>query len=202
MPIVCPALYYSAAFTDSAIDNGGGASYTFTSKSIGTAEANRRVFVIFCCQRNDTVSLTVTSATIGGVAATIAGQIEYKSGTNHSVCILYADVPTDTTATIVINKNFASNSGSIHVYAVYGSSNVSFYSASNTTGITLSGDGVYLAGAMDTTTVALTASGFVDDGSLVDGSYRSIAGHLFNYSGSQTFTVSESVLALAGVVVS
>jgi hypothetical protein len=85
-------------FTVSDASNSNLTTYTFSGKSIGPASAGRRVFVATFASP----VASVTSVTIGGIAAT-----EAVTGTNSgSICALYyANVPTGATADIVVTFN-------------------------------------------------------------------------------------------------
>jgi len=76
-------------------------TYSFTSVSIGAASATRRVIVLVH-GRSGTNLRTISSATIGGVAATIDAQITSSSGGTSLAGIISATVPTGTTATVAI----------------------------------------------------------------------------------------------------
>lgn len=103
--------------------------YTFSSVSIGDAASDRLVVVcVGAIRGNSTGGRRVASATIGGVSATIA--TDTNPFGNSVSAIIYAEVPTGTTATVVIN--FEGNSGSdvvgstgtIGVYAIYNAKSI------------------------------------------------------------------------------
>lgn len=89
-------------------------TYTFTSIPIGTADTNRIVIVAIAIGG---VARTVSSATIGGIAASIAGT---TTGTTAGTGMIYAKVPTGTTATISITLSGAANDCHIGVYRLVG----------------------------------------------------------------------------------
>lgn len=81
------------------VSNGANASsYTFANMPIGPASADRIVVVSFSARKTAPGS-TVSSFTIGGVAATIAIERENNGDT---VCIGYAALPTGTVADVVV----------------------------------------------------------------------------------------------------
>jgi hypothetical protein len=80
-------------------------TYTFTSAAIGAADATRRVIVGISIGLN-TGGATVTSVTIGGVAASIHAAI---AANQHSTAFASLLVAAGTTATIVINGNWTTN---------------------------------------------------------------------------------------------
>ena len=84
-------------------------SYTFSNVDIGSADSTRQVFVLINMQNPRSVS----SATIGGVSAT---QLSGAQGVTASRAGFFAEVPTGTTANVVINT---SSSGSYLLYTVY-----------------------------------------------------------------------------------
>lgn len=72
-------------------------TYTFTSVNIGAANVNR---VIACAVYLRGNATAITSATIGGVSATV---LTSSGGSTVRMQIIYASVPTGTTASVVIN---------------------------------------------------------------------------------------------------
>jgi hypothetical protein len=88
-------------------------TFTFSSQSIGTAFTDRIVIVPFYWDTSGSTR-TVSSATIGGVAANIVAQ---NGGTGGGTAIIWAAVPTGTTATIVINFSANVLACDIAVYA-------------------------------------------------------------------------------------
>lgn len=88
--------YDSLAYQGTTNDTTNRSTYTFLSAAIGSANANRQVIVaITAPDGTDTVS----SATFGGVSATILGQV---TGLNCCVALAIASVPTGTTATLAV----------------------------------------------------------------------------------------------------
>lgn len=94
-------------------DDTNASTYTFTSAAIGTADATRRVVVV-AHWAQATNNRTLTSATIGGIAATIHQQS--NPANLASVAIISALVPTGTTATIVLNFNASADRCKIGVF--------------------------------------------------------------------------------------
>lgn len=81
--------------------NGPGTTFTTGSFAIGAANAGRRVFAVITTNIS-TQFPTISSATIGGVSATIHGQV-LRYNSEGSVCaIISAVVPTGTTATVAV----------------------------------------------------------------------------------------------------
>jgi hypothetical protein len=95
-------------------DPGNNTTYTFASVAIGAADATRRVVVVAHWSRATAV-VALTSATIGGIAATIHVQ-DGGAGVGGRVAIISALVPTGTTATIALNFSTAQDRAFIAVY--------------------------------------------------------------------------------------
>lgn len=76
----------------------------FTSIAIGTAAADRRVFVVIMVDDN-AATVSLNSITIGGISATI-----HVTGVDTEIltAIASAIVPTGTTATVVVDTNLTS----------------------------------------------------------------------------------------------
>jgi hypothetical protein len=90
-------------FLQATADNGNLTTYTFTGVNFGSADANRRI-VIGVLARASAIGRTVSSATIGGVSATILSQQDLNlSGAGYNVhAYLTADVPNGTSGTVAI----------------------------------------------------------------------------------------------------
>jgi hypothetical protein len=90
-------------FLQATADNGNLTTYTFTGVNFGAADANRRI-VIGVLLRAGGIGRTVSSATIGGVSATILNQQDLNlSGAGYNVhAYLTADVPTGSSGTVAI----------------------------------------------------------------------------------------------------
>lgn len=101
-------------FTANAEDTGGGTSYTFSSQSIGTADATRIVVV----QANSVaIAGNINSITVGGISATQAVNINGED--NQRLGIWYASVPTGTTADVVVTWSTSMARCGIGVWAMY-----------------------------------------------------------------------------------
>ncbi len=92
--------------------------FTFAAQPIGTAEAGRIVAVV-CGARHNTSN--TMSMTIGGVAATaaLAGAVD---DTTSFIDIFYANVPTGTTADVVVTVSTFGQQVQIAVYTITGAS--------------------------------------------------------------------------------
>lgn len=88
--------------------------WTFSTMSIGTASATRRV-ICLVSGRSSTNSRTVSSATIGGISATIDIQTTASSSGSTVAAIIAATVPTGTTADVVVTFSGAMSEGDCYV---------------------------------------------------------------------------------------
>lgn len=87
------------SLTDHAVDSSDSATYTFTSRAIGTASSGRKI-VVGIARNSGGAAGAVSSVTIGGISATKITGVNYVS--ESSAELWQADVPTGTTATIVV----------------------------------------------------------------------------------------------------
>lgn len=106
----------SISFTDNDQNTANQSSYTFSSKSIGSAAANRKIIV---AASNDTsgAGQSVSSLTIGGSPANL--EVAQISG-DVGVEIWELDVAAGTTADIVVNYAGTAADCAIGVWAIYG----------------------------------------------------------------------------------
>jgi len=111
-------------FTDSAVDTTDATTYTFTSRAIGSAAANRIVLAAIFVRGSPSGSFrTFSSVTIGGVTATaITGtDLVFTNANWGRFGLFYAAVPTGTTATVVVTMSGASSQrAAIVLFAGYG----------------------------------------------------------------------------------
>ncbi len=99
----------SLTFEDDVGDGSNLTTYTFTSRAIGTADAERRVIVAV---GGSAVTTQCDSVTVGGISATKV--VERNGGDSRTASIWIAKVPTGTTANIVVT--FGDSAGSCHIY--------------------------------------------------------------------------------------
>lgn len=119
-----------------ASDTTNSTTYTFSSQSFGTAAADRYIIVVFGAGRGST-GVAVSSATIGGVGATIDVQnTATVSGSSAVSAILSAAVPTGTTGTVAVTiSGAAAQNAAISVYSLTGSlTGAASFTNSNATG--------------------------------------------------------------------
>lgn len=103
--------------TDQRTGTANATTQTYLACNIGTASASRLVVVVAGSFASSGGSArTITSATIGGVAATVATSVG-NAGARNACHIIYALVTTGTTADVVINYNaLTGNANAIEVY--------------------------------------------------------------------------------------
>jgi hypothetical protein len=129
----------TVSFTDNVATDAVQTTYTFTTRAIGTAAANRVVVISCSMEQSGPSGLpTVASVTIGGISATQVATVTASDGTE-VLEMWEAAVPTGTTATIVVNLNNDSEFCAMGVWAVYGAGTTKYNSAtSNSTGSPIS----------------------------------------------------------------
>lgn len=143
-------------------------TYSFTSVSFGSASGTRRI-VVGVTGGTDTDAL-LSSATIGGVAATIVQNVAAGSGsTRANAALLIADVPTGTSGTIAITWNAEMRRCGLGVWAVYNLQSSVPVASGNSTGdpgstsINTSSGGVAIACAYSRVTNSVTWTNLTED---------------------------------------
>jgi hypothetical protein len=171
-------------------------TYTFSSQAIGTASTTRRVVVAVHCGRDTGASPSLSSATIGGVSATIhATQSGSGGGFYGYAAIISATVPTGTTADVVLNLSATSYWAGITVIAIDGlNSTTPTATATDNTlssgvlsnSLTWSADGFVIAAATFGTSSSTTWATSVTErwDSLIDSVFRITGADLFATTGS------------------
>ena len=106
-------------FLGSNASTSAGSSQSFAGESLGVAASTREIFVAVSWTAGVTTR-TVSSATIGGIAATVRVQDGLSDGSSNSVgaAIISAAVPTGTTGTIAITFSGSVNECAIGKYRV------------------------------------------------------------------------------------
>lgn len=102
-------------------DTSDQSTYTFTNVDIGAEDPDRCVKVAFESRKGAAAVTTITSATIGGSAATILRQAQIGSVSTNLVGIFARAVPTGTTATIAVTLDQTMSRSEIVVYRSIGS---------------------------------------------------------------------------------
>ncbi|PAP93984.1 hypothetical protein [Mesorhizobium wenxiniae] len=95
---------FEATFLSSTNDDSNAADYSFGSESFGDAASGREIFVSVSWG-GDNNARTISSATIGGVSATVHDQDSIADGISQSVGagVISAEVPSGTSGTIEVN---------------------------------------------------------------------------------------------------
>ena len=110
----------TVTYQASATDGSGSSPWTFTAMAIGTADSNRRVIVAIAAPSTSTaLDPAIDSVSIGGVSATLYGSRQHSSNTYHEVSFWYADVPTGTTADVVVTGATGHNRASMTVAGLW-----------------------------------------------------------------------------------
>ena len=104
------------SFIESKMSTADATTYTITGVDFGAADSNRRIVIAFG-SRSGNSGHSVSSATIGGVSATIAAQHTVNVGGGFSLtAVMVADVPTGATGTVAVTL---SNGAVRAVFGVY-----------------------------------------------------------------------------------
>lgn len=98
-------------------------TYTFSSQNLGTAASDRYIIVAASCRKADPAA-TLSSATIGGVSATI---IHQSTRGGNTVALFAAAVPTGTTGDIVVTWSTGVLRCGIGAYRVTGSDATTYH---------------------------------------------------------------------------
>ena len=124
---------------------------TISSVNFGEANTSREIFVVV--RYSNTTPTTISSATIGGVSATISAG---ASATAQGAALIFATVPTGTSGDIVITYSNATTNSVAFVYRVTKRTNI------GTTAINTYGDTSTATRTSYTSpTVAFPSNGFV-----------------------------------------
>jgi len=122
------AVTFSLTNTDNAVDNANATTITFTGKSFGTTDANRRIVIVFFGRTNNTA---LTSVTVGGVNATaVSGAAGINTNTTISNIYITDSDPSGTSGNVVIVGPSAILRSGIGVYRLITSNFTATASAS------------------------------------------------------------------------
>jgi hypothetical protein len=102
------------SYIGTTIDSVAATTFTFTDHAIGAADSTRLVVVVF--NYYDLATRTVSSATIGGSAATIVADVGTSGGLRSGSAIISRAVASGTTATIAITFTAEVDRCNISVY--------------------------------------------------------------------------------------
>jgi len=199
---------FSITKTDNAEDNTGQTTYTWSSRNfaIGSADSTRLV-VAAIGSRGGAATPTVSSVTIGGVAATavVEGRNVIASTSVDLISLWQAAVPSGTTATVSATFSGAMVRAGCVVFSVLGSNGAAPSGGAiahddtnnDSTGtITVpSGGGSIIGGVNNTGTANVigttnwTADTAVTPAILIGSSFQYVAGHDTAHSGSTAYTI-------------
>jgi hypothetical protein len=194
----------SVTFTDSSVNSGSAATYTFSSQAIGTASADR--VVVVGTSGGAAATNPVSSMTIGGVSAVKAIGIVNSTGTE----IWYATVTSGTTASVVVNWGGTKNRCGIGVWALTGVTGVGATNTSTSSTATLTVSGrtkdIVLAvyGGKDHASVTFTGltEDYDEDISGAGSQYQAGGSKKLTATGSNTITVTPNTGATEVAAVS
>jgi len=143
-------------FLQSTGDSTNNTTYTFSGQNLGTASADR-VIIVKVSGSNTGGANTVSSVTVGGITATAVKELSFLSSA-HYVGLFIASVPTGTTGNVVVTFGSGFARAGIALWAGTGLS-------SNTPTATNSASTADGANPAPSTTVNVSADGFVIAGS-------------------------------------
>lgn len=146
----------SLSFIESKTSASALTTYTITGVDFGAADSNRRIVIAFA-SRSGNSGHSVSSATIGGVSATIAAQHTANVGGGHSlVAVLSAEVPTGASGTVAVTLSNGAVRAGFGVYRII--SNSALAVADSTSADTVStGSAISLSATVDVEKGALIA---------------------------------------------
>lgn len=102
--------------TDTGASGVDGTSFTFSSKALGAADANR--VIIIAGSFRAATAVTVSSLTVGGVSATLDIEARETSSGVTEAFVAHAAVPTGTTGDVVLTLSASTARAAITVYRV------------------------------------------------------------------------------------
>lgn len=141
-----------AEFQATTFDGTGKTTYTFAGQAIGPPSDTR--YVIAAVTLTSSFSRTISSVTIGGVAATVVPNGQVVANTYfYRIAFYIAAVPTGTTADIVVTASGACNAGGLAgVWAVY---DISSATAVDSDGATVFGTNTFSPPSVNTSAEGL-----------------------------------------------
>jgi hypothetical protein len=116
------------SYTDSATSSSNGPTVTYSTRSLGTAAADRIILVGVIGNDN---SRTVSSVTVGGVSASITVNTFTGASAAHCIYIWQAAVPSGTTGNIVVTFSGTVSDSGIGVWALYNANSTATATATN-----------------------------------------------------------------------
>lgn len=200
--------------TDSASSGSNLNNYTFASESLGpTVSGTRRIVVVSGVNTIVSGTQSLSSATIGGVTATIHAQQHHVDQGVH-VAIISALVPTGTAGDVVVNYSLQNSSAHIVVYALTADDTISVDDTATDTAdpvdllIDVEAGGAILGGCYQEESATLTWTGLNDPVDVTVGS-RNLVAAQFSATAAELNRVLQcdatstgSLTAMAGAAVS
>jgi hypothetical protein len=192
----------SLSFIESKTSTADATTYTITGVNFGAADSNRRVVIGFA-SRSGNAGHSVSSATIGGITATVLAQHTANVGGGHSlVALIAADVPTGASGTVAVTLSNGAVRAIIGVYRILANNalvvanSASSSATATSTNVTVSVEkGALLAVAITFTTgPTLSFSGIANDDfdATAESANAGTASELITASASQTVTATRS----------
>lgn len=152
------------------IDTSNATNYSHTGVSFGVASSGRYLYFLAGGQSSATTTRTISSATIGGVTATVLAEIG-DSGFGDTHCALIAAaVPTGTSGTVAINYSGSCLNNAIYGWAITELKNPLTPEATSTdtdspidVDVNTLRDGIVIGGVFSDQNLAFTTTGLTED---------------------------------------
>lgn len=179
----------TVSYQSTATDNTAQTTYTFTSMACANPSATRNVVVGFMAR---TVAGTISSATIGGVSATISVQASSGGGANYVAGLLIAAVPTGTTCTVAVTLSSVGIRADSALWNTFDLNSITKLSSTSSTAAPLSlnlntaAPDLIFAFASDNTTSTCTWVGVTKDVEATDAGGSSYSGGSFPAVSTET----------------
>lgn len=171
----------SVSFLQQAENTTAQTTYTFSSQSLGAADAGRYIVVCIAARAGGETDGAVSALTIGGVSATITAQIPNNGGANTNLsAIAIAAVPTGTTGDIVVTLNFNHLRCSVAAYRVLGIDGVTAFDSATSTdtdptaSLDIPAGGIAIAGSISAAADSATWTGLTEN---FDDNFQAFATH-------------------------
>lgn len=183
-------------FLQEADDGTNGSSFSFSAQNLGTASSDRYIIVAVTSKMSGTTATTISSVTVGGIAATIA--VQRQNGISNSTIagLAIAAVPSGTSGTVAVSFTNSQVRCGIALYRATGlTSATATATASSTAAAPTSGSmtisGGYAIGAVgvsgDATTSTAWTNGTENYDTLVESLTQISGAHAFR--GTTTITM-------------
>lgn len=187
-------------------------TYTFSAQAIGAASADR-IVIVACGAVNVSSGTTLSSATIGGISATILKQQTNNAASVDTIfAIIAASVTSGTTADIVLNysagqlragvSTYSMTGGSITPYATYANTNGTDAVPDITINVPAGGGhvcGTYFYNGIGATSVTWAGSGMTEGHDFNPESVDTMSSAYGNFSGG-TSSLNVTATPVAGTI--